>query len=87
MAETEPLTYSVTEAAQVLGISRTTAYECVRTGELRAVRLGRRLVVPKTAITALLDGPTPTAPSASTAEPVDIDLDIGSAARRSGPMS
>lgn len=57
MAETESLTFSVTEAARVLGISRTTAYECVRTGELRAVRLGRRLVVPKIAITELLAGP------------------------------
>ena len=44
MAETESLTFTVSEAARVLGISRTTAYECVRTGELRAVRLGRRLV-------------------------------------------
>lgn len=60
MAETESLTLTVSEAAQVSGISRTTAYECVRTGELRAVRLGRRLVVPKTAITDLLDPPAPT---------------------------
>ncbi len=57
MAETESLTFSVSEAARVLGISRTTAYECVRTGELRAVRLGRRLVIPKVAITDLLSGP------------------------------
>jgi len=57
MANVERLTLSVDEAAQVLGISRTTAYECVRTGELRAVRLGRRLVIPKAAIADLLAGP------------------------------
>ena len=29
------LTYTVTEVATLLGISRTTAYECVRRGEIR----------------------------------------------------
>ncbi len=50
------LTYTVSEAALVLGISRTTAYECIHTGQLRALRLGRRLVVPHRAIEALLSG-------------------------------
>jgi len=61
------LTLTVTEAAAVLGVSRSTAYECVRTGELRAVRLGRRLVVPRSAIVDLLDGPCfPTSSDAAT---------------------
>ena len=51
------MTMTVSEAARVLGISRSSAYECVRRGELRAVRLGRRLVVPRSAITELLQGP------------------------------
>lgn len=51
------MTMTVSEAAMVLGISRSSAYECVRRGELRAVRLGRRLVVPRSAVTALLHGP------------------------------
>ena len=34
-------TVTVEEAAQILGISRSSAYECVGTGELRALRLGR----------------------------------------------
>jgi len=61
MTEVERLTLSVYEAARVLGISRTTAYECVRTGELPAVRLGRRLVIPKSAISDLLSGRPSTA--------------------------
>ena len=51
------MTMTVSEAAMVLGISRSSAYECVRRGELRAVPLGRRLVVPRTAVTELLQGP------------------------------
>lgn len=46
---------TVTQVAAVLGISRTTAYECVRTGDLPALRLGGRIVVPTKAIDDLLD--------------------------------
>ncbi len=59
MSDVDRLTLSVSEAAAVLGISRTSAYECVRSGELRAIRLGRRLVVPRVAIEELLTGTTP----------------------------
>jgi excisionase family DNA binding protein len=54
---TEPAqrTMSVTQAAEVLGISRTTAYECVRTGDLPALRLGGRIVVSTQAIDDLLE--------------------------------
>lgn len=54
---TEPAqrTMSVTQAAEVLGISRTTAYECVRTGDLPALRLGGRIVIPTQAIDDLLE--------------------------------
>jgi excisionase family DNA binding protein len=51
---TECRTMSVTEAARVLGISRTTAYECVRAGDLPSVRLGGRIVVPTQAVDRLL---------------------------------
>ena len=50
----EPLAYSVEEAACLLGISRTKAYECVRTGQLRTIQLNRRLLVPAVAIDELL---------------------------------
>ena len=48
----ERLVWTVEEAAQVLGISRTHAYELVARGELASVRLGRRIVVPKGPIDA-----------------------------------
>jgi excisionase family DNA binding protein len=51
----ERLTYSVIEAAALLGIGRVLAYELVRTGKLRTVRLGRRIVVPKRALDELLN--------------------------------
>lgn len=50
----ERLTYSVEEAAGLLGISRTKAYECVRAGQLRTIEIGRRLLVPAAALDTLL---------------------------------
>lgn len=47
---TRPLTLSVTEAGNLLGVSRSTAYELVRTGELESIKLRRRVVVPTAAL-------------------------------------
>lgn len=54
------LTMTVTEAANILGISRTTAYECVRSGDLPALRLGGRIVIPTKTIDDLLASATTT---------------------------
>lgn len=51
---TNPATMTVTQTATVLGISRSSAYECVRLGSIPSIRLGRRIVVPRRAIDALL---------------------------------
>jgi excisionase family DNA binding protein len=51
----ERLTMSVEDAADVLGISRSLAYELVRKGELPSLRLGRRLVVPVRSVEALVE--------------------------------
>jgi excisionase family DNA binding protein len=63
MAKTMPkttkpvaLTMTVEAAARELGISRNTAYECARTGQIPTVRLGRRLLVPRAALESLLRG-------------------------------
>ncbi len=37
------LTYTVPEVAELLGISRSTAYVCVRRGEIPSITLGRRV--------------------------------------------
>lgn len=47
-------TYTVEEVARILGISRTTAYESVRRGEIRARRFGRRVVIPTIVVDQLL---------------------------------
>jgi excisionase family DNA binding protein len=52
------LTLTVGEASQVLGVSRSYAYELVRRGELPCMRLGRRIVIPVRALDALLDRAT-----------------------------
>jgi excisionase family DNA binding protein len=49
------LTLTVEEAAESLGISRTFAYEAVKRGEIPAIRIGRRILVPKVALDRLLE--------------------------------
>jgi hypothetical protein len=50
---TEPVV-SVERAGQVLGLSRGSAYEAVRRGEIPSLRFNRRLVVPTARLLALL---------------------------------
>ena len=49
-------TYTVLEVAEILGIGRNTAYEICRTGEIPTIRIGGRVLVPRTAIDELLEG-------------------------------
>ena len=51
-------TCSVEEAAKVLGSGRNQAYAAVRSGELRSIRLNRRILIPTAAIRQLLEGET-----------------------------
>lgn len=50
-------TYTVTEMAAVLGIGRTAAYEAVRTGQVPALKIGKRVVIPRVALERLLSDP------------------------------
>jgi excisionase family DNA binding protein len=52
----EALVLSVREAAGLLGISKDLAYELVRTGEIPSIRFGRRVVVPKRRLLAMVEG-------------------------------
>lgn len=45
-----PLLYDVEEAAQALRLSRTVIYELIRSHRLRTVKLGRRRLVPVSAL-------------------------------------
>jgi excisionase family DNA binding protein len=48
------LTCTVAEAADLLGISRTSAYALVWAGTLPSLRLGRRIVITRAALEELL---------------------------------
>lgn len=47
-------TFTVAEAAQILGIGRTAAYEAARAGQLPTIRIGKRILVPAVALERLL---------------------------------
>lgn len=49
-----PVTYTVDEAAELLGISRAHAYRCIKAGTLPAIKFGRRIVVPARAVNSML---------------------------------
>ena len=42
-----PVTLSVEELMPILGIGRNTAYELVRSGRLRSIRVGRQVRIPR----------------------------------------
>ncbi|MCF2664136.1 helix-turn-helix domain-containing protein [Oscillibacter valericigenes] len=45
-----PLTLRVEDLMPILGVGRNTAYELVRCGKIRSIRIGRQLRIPKDAI-------------------------------------
>lgn len=53
------LTLSVDEAASLLGLGRTAAYEAARRGEIPSRRLGRRVIIPVPAFLDWLGVSTP----------------------------
>lgn len=55
-ATRERATLTVEEAALVLGIGRSAAYQAVARGEIPSVRVGRRILVPTASLDRLLLG-------------------------------
>ncbi len=49
-----PLTLTVEEAGELLGISRQSAYRAASAGQLPVIRIGRRLIVPTAELLGLL---------------------------------
>ncbi|MEO8698142.1 MAG: helix-turn-helix domain-containing protein [Acidimicrobiales bacterium] len=54
--------YTVVEAAQLLGVGRSTMYDLVHRGEVASVRLGRKVLITRSTLEALL-GFTPPTPA------------------------
>ena len=49
-----PLTLRVEDLMPILGIGRNSAYELVRSGQIRSVKIGRQIRVPKDAVVEYL---------------------------------
>ena len=50
------LAYSMEEAGRAIGRSRSTIYDLVHQGKLRAVRSGGRTLIPRESLEAYVDG-------------------------------
>jgi excisionase family DNA binding protein len=53
----QPLTLTIPQAADLLGISVSKAYEAARAGELPTLRVGARVLVSRRRLEELIDGP------------------------------
>ena len=51
-----PLALRVEDLMPILGIGRNTAYELVRSGQIRSIRVGRQLRIPRDAVAEFLRG-------------------------------
>lgn len=51
----DKLCYSIPEAGALLGVSRTTVYELIKSGELTAIRVGGRRAVTPEALRTFVD--------------------------------
>jgi len=54
ITEIERETFTVDEAAKILGIGRSKAYEAIQSGEIPSLRFGKRIVVPRQSIDRIL---------------------------------
>ena len=49
-----PMTLRVGNLMPILGIGRNTAYELIRSGQIRSVRIGRQIRIPREALLEFL---------------------------------
>lgn len=49
-----PMTLRVEELMPILGIGRNTAYELIRSGQIRGIRIGRQIRIPRDALLEFL---------------------------------
>ncbi|HLF76658.1 MAG TPA: helix-turn-helix domain-containing protein [Dehalococcoidia bacterium] len=55
MEKDERLTLDVPEAARLLGLSRDAAYQAIERGEIPHLRIGRRILVPRFALSRMIE--------------------------------
>ena len=51
-----PTTFTVDELSSILRIGRNTAYELVRSGAIRSIKIGRQIRIPRQAVYDYLTG-------------------------------
>jgi excisionase family DNA binding protein len=66
----QPLTLTIPQAADLLGISLSKAYEAARAGELPTLRVGARVLVSRRRLEELIDGPSMTGGATSAIDAV-----------------
>ena len=52
-----PIAMSPRDAATSIGVSRSTLYRLIDSGQLRIVKIGRRTLIPSACLLALMDAP------------------------------
>ena len=52
-----PLTLKVEDLMPILGIGRNTAYELVRSGQIKSIRVGRNIRISKSELLSFLNEP------------------------------
>jgi excisionase family DNA binding protein len=52
----ERRTLTVEEAGAQLGVSRNSAYEAARTGQIPTIKIGKRILVPRAAFERMISG-------------------------------
>jgi excisionase family DNA binding protein len=57
----ERQTYTIEQAAKIIGVSRNTGYDAAKSGQLPTIKVGRRLLVPRVALERMLATAAPAA--------------------------
>lgn len=61
MVVTERAAFTVGETAAQMGVNRNSIYAAIRRGDIRSIRIGKRILIPKKHIEQLLEGSGPKA--------------------------
>ncbi len=56
--DSDRLTLTVDEVARLLKLSRNSCYEAIKRGDIPSLRIGKRILIPRAALEAILNRPT-----------------------------